>query len=335
MIEISQVAAVVTTINSPTEAISRLAKLSTNPVYIVGDLKSPNIYDAENTLFFDKDFKSTHPFVSLLPFNHYSRKMIGYIEALQNPNIKYILDTDDDNIPYDSNVFSPLQNLHHKLLVGSHNQFLNIYSFFTNEHIWPRGLPLEYILSDNDCTVIDDCNFENIGIFQGLADKDADVDAIYRLVFNKFVDFDKHRFVALNSNIFCPFNSQNTIFDRTFAPLLYLPATTSFRFTDILRGIVAQPVVWSQDKLVGFYSPTVYQNRNEHNIFKDFVDELPMYLDVEKAADIALSNTKSSTSISDNLYNIYIQLEKASIVKPSEIVLLENWIQSLQNIGIV
>ena len=102
-----------------------------------------------------------------------------------------------------------------------------------------------------------------IGIWQGLADLDPDVDAIYRLTSNKEVTFDKGDPIVLGKETWCPFNSQNTLFaSPQFFPLLYLPAFVTFRFTDILRGYVAQPILQAAGYRLGFTEATVYQDRN-------------------------------------------------------------------------
>ena len=68
--------------------------------------------------------------------------------------------------------------------------------------------------------------------------------------------------------------------------LLYLPAHVTFRFTDILRGLVAQPILWAAGYQLGFTRATVVQERNPHELLEDFESESPGYLRVEKIVDI-------------------------------------------------
>lgn len=115
-------------------------------------------------------------------------------------------------------------------------------------------------------------------IQQGLADENPDVDAIYRLTFPLPQNFRSDRRVALGSGAWCPFNSQNTTWYPEAFPLLYLPAYCSFRMTDIWRSFVAQRIAWANGWSVLYHEPTVWQDRNDHDLMRDFADEIPGYM---------------------------------------------------------
>ena len=53
------------------------------------------------------------------------------------------------------------------------------------------------------------------------------------------------------------------------------------RATDIWRSIIAQVILFNDNKDIMFHSPNVYQKRNPHILMRDFKDEIPVYLDVE------------------------------------------------------
>ena len=93
---------IITTINSPTEAIRRHIANPDYDVIIVGDKKTPDSYKDEDCIFLDvKTQKELFPVLSeLIPYNHYGRKNLGYLYAIQQ-DYKVIYETDDDNIPYD------------------------------------------------------------------------------------------------------------------------------------------------------------------------------------------------------------------------------------------
>ena len=132
----------------------------------------------------------------------------------------------------------------------------------------------------------------------------------------------------------CPFNSQNTLFlEPSLFPLLYLPAFVTFRFTDILRGYVAQPVLQAAGYSLGFHQATVYQERNAHNLMQDFKDEIPFYLNAQLCMDIACANVSSDKTVGDNLYTIYCALNKEGIVPDNEIPLLESWLEDCRSVG--
>ena len=115
-------------------------------------------------------------------------------------------------------------------------------------------------------------------IQQGLANQNPDVDAIYRLVLPLPLDFVEAAPVALGKGAWCPFNSQNTTWWSEAFPLLYLPFHCSFRMTDIWRSFVAQRIAWENGWSILFHNATVFQERNEHSLIRDFEEEIPGYL---------------------------------------------------------
>ena len=170
-------------------------------------------------------------------------------------------------------------------------------------------------------------------IQQGLADDNPDVDAIYRLILPLPVRFRRDRRVALDRGVWCPFNSQNTAFWPEAYPLLYLPSYCSFRMTDIWRSFIAQRICWENDWRVLFHEPTVVQDRNEHNLMRDFRDELPGYLQNDNIREILelLPLRPGLEQIGANLQSCYQALVSASIIPETELPLLDAWLQDLEN----
>jgi hypothetical protein len=311
---------IITTINPPTKAITEFAKLSDWKVVVIGDKKTPTNWYLDNVKYLSDQGQLNFKFK--LPWNNYVRKMIGYLYAIQN-GADVIAETDDDNIPYEDWCFPEEAE---ECLVGK--GFENIYKHFSNLFIWPRGFPLQFTRKYNPIkTTIKNLP---VGIWQGLADQDPDVDAIYRLVGNGACMFRKRKPFALSKGLVSPFNSQNTLFKKEMFPLLYLPVTVNQRFADILRSYIAQPIMWVAGYHLGITQATVYQERNEHDLMKDFVDELPCYLHSERAYEIALKTVSKKNSIHGNLMNIYCELLNEKIVKEEEINYLCDW---LDNIG--
>src|SRR6056297_3221617 len=93
---------VITTINEKTKAITEFEKFSDWHVVIVGDKKSKPIENNVNLTYLSVQDQKKLGFsiVDALPFNHYTRKNIGYLYAMRE-GAEVIYDTDDDNIPYD------------------------------------------------------------------------------------------------------------------------------------------------------------------------------------------------------------------------------------------
>lgn len=326
-------AIVITSINNPTAAVHKYVQLSqTHKLLVVGDEKTPEWPSSEGwrmiTLqeqFRLKNLRS----IEFLPTNHYSRKMVGYLLAI-GEGVDGIIDTDDDNEPIEGYGFPQSQGLFEA--TAPNQGWVNIFKYFTDKEVWPRGLPLRNIRTTPG--PLGAKNEYRVGIFQGLADGDTDLDAIYRLTRdNPSISFQKRDPLVLEEGTLTPFNSQNTLFFPPVFPLLYLPTTVTFRFTDILRSVVAQPILWAAGLRLGFTKSTVYQDRNVHDLLSDFKSEVPMYLSIEKAAELAISATSNTESIETNLMNIYKSLAAHGIVMPEETKILECWLADLRTLG--
>ncbi len=317
---------VITSIYEPTEAVKRFSKCLDYNLLVVGDKKTPLDWSCPSVTFISvtAQQQAPNPFAKKIPFNHYSRKIYGYVKAIEE-GADIIVDTDDDNIPYDNWDFPAFQGHYDCLKEDLSN--INVYQLYSKQKIWPRGLPLELINTDfslqkhiqkRDC---------NIGVWQGLADHEPDVDAIYRLTCNETCIFDKREPLVLGKGTLSPFNSQNTAIIKPLFPLLYLPCYVSFRFTDILRAWVAQPIMWLHGYQLGFTEATVYQDRNPHDSMSDFISEISMYAEGAKVPAIVTEAISANASLSDNLFNAYVALEREKIVPKQELETLEIWLQ--------
>jgi hypothetical protein len=320
---------IITTIYPPTKSVKAFAHKKDYHLIVVGDKKTPSAWSNPNTEFISaREQERLHSeWVRFLPWNHYSRKMVGYLSAIEQ-GADIIIDTDDDNIPCAQWGFPDFEGTFST--IPEKGGFFNVY-YFTEQKIWPRGFPLQRINNKN--SVFGDCfskTMVSIGVWQALANGDPDVDAIYRLTDNTPCLFEDKNPIVLGCETVCPFNSQNTACRKELFPLLYLPAYVTFRFTDILRGLVAQPIMWAAGYHLGFTSPTVFQERNFHDYLKDFESEIPCYLYAERVVELCCEATKTNVSVADNLYNSYEMLLKHGVVVEHEINLLEVWLKRLQ-----
>ncbi|HSH31499.1 MAG TPA: STELLO glycosyltransferase family protein [Candidatus Saccharimonadales bacterium] len=319
---------IITSIFTPTEAVKRFAAIRGWQLVVVGDKKSPSSWHCDNVTFLSAQAQPDFGYkvADILPWNHYCRKMIGYLYAIEH-GADVIVDTDDDNIPYQDWAVLPFQKEYQTISAPG---FVNIYKYFSQQFIWPRGFPLNKILEDS--TPSEQLRHSKVGVWQFLADEDPDVDAIYRLTINQPVKFDKRNPIVLDEQTVCPFNSQNTAFIAELFPLLYLPAFVTFRFTDILRGLVAQPILWNCGYRLGFGGATVVQKRNPHDYLKDFESEIPVYLYAEKIIDIVQAAISKRGTITQNMLAAYESLQKHGIVNSQEIRLLQSWIQDVERL---
>lgn len=317
---------VFTTIQQPTPGVKAWCALKDWKVIGIGDRKTPLPWVQENCIFLTdgQQEKEQNAFIKALPWNHYTRKMVGYAWAM-TLGADVIVDVDDDNIPKEDWSLLPFDG---RYLVTNKGEFVNVYTFFTAAPIWPRGFPLRRVLQESATTL--DPKDAKIGVWQMLVDKDPDVDAIHRLTW-RWGDsyFDNRPPVVLGFGSTCPFNSQSTAWRKELFPLLYLPSV-NFRFTDILRSLVAQPIMWQLGYHVGFTGPTVVQERNLHDPLADFESEIPMYLHSERIPAIVEEATKSEKTIFDKLWAAYVALLNEKIVDQKEMQRLGLWIKEFE-----
>src|SRR3569832_2878412 len=139
--------------------------------------------------------------------------------------------------------------------------------------------------------------------------------------------------LVLEEKVVTPFNSQNTMFRRPLFPLLFLPATATFRFTVILRGLVAQPMMWLHGYRLGFLDATVVQKRNPHDYFKDFDSEIPMYEHVEKVVGLVQAAIATGESVAANIRRASVALAANAIVKNEELPILDAWLTDMGSLG--
>lgn len=201
--------------------------------------------------------------------------------------------------------------------------------------IWPRGLALDWIFKAAPALSEFPARDAICPIQQGLADDNPDVDAIYRLCRALPFTFERGESVALGQGAWCPFNSQNTTwFPQAFA-LLYLPALCSFRMTDIWRSFVAQRVCWANSWSVLFHRATVRQERNDHNLMRDFEDEISGYTKNDKIASTlaAIDLPAGEQHVGSNLRRCYEVLISKGFLPQDEIVLVDAWLHDLGKVS--
>jgi hypothetical protein len=335
---------IITTINAPSLAIRKYIENPLIDTIIVADTKTPVAdYEFLDCIFLSLELQqelapSLH---KLLPLNHYSRKNMGYLYAIKS-GYQNIIETDDDNIPlenWSARTLKPesLEGATHYFVNGP--KTINIYNFYTDIHIWPRGLPLSRILNKSSQTNLIHCQspdfFSDVSIIQGLADGDPDVDAIFRLTAiesQSSVFFnDTKAFYALGAGSYCPANTQNTLWRNPLDfHLLYIPSYVSFRFCDILKMYVAQALIRRSGRNIVFQGSTVFQDRNPHDFFKDFLQEYEMYVHVEKLIDLLDQHLENPVDETREIISIYHKLVLQGIIKdPREMSLLKEWLECI------
>ena len=259
---------------------------------------------------------------------------------IENNKINHFtFDTRNNNLflKYYSNTTELKPNVNNDTISGifkeemlcSVSGFANIYKIYTNQHIWPRGIPPNNININITPEITNTkTNLKSV-VIQGLVNNDPDVDAHYRININSnsfYFDKNEQYDIILDKYCVCPFNTQNTFWiDSSMFYAMYLPVSVTFRYTDILRGFIALYQLWKNDKTIKFTFPTAEQIRNVHDLNKDYESEIPMYNTAELVIQL-LNNNKNAT-----MQEIYIILEENNIIDKTELDVLNEWLNLINN----
>jgi hypothetical protein len=265
----------------------------------------------------------------LLPVGHYARKNLAYLAAIHQ-GASCIYETDDDNAPNEQWVVRDEVVANCRVVEADENRWVNVYRYFSKENVWPRGLPLDEIRKEIP-EAATDYSAKRAPIQQGLVNGSADVDAIWRLVMDREFFFEPGASVYLEPGNWCPFNTQTTWWWPVAYPLLYIPSYCSFRMCDIWKSFVAQRCLWELDMGIVFHAPEVYQDRNVHDLMRDFRDEIPGYDKNREICEIlaGVELKKGETAVSENLLICYEALVQKEIFPFKELDLLKAWVSAV------
>jgi hypothetical protein len=336
-----------TTIFPPTAATRGLIGAAARHdarVVVAGDFKGPKDYEigedsARRVDFLSLEAQLAGPFALArqLPVNHYARKNIAYLHSIRG-GASCIYETDDDNAPRPS-WLPRSERLESVRTVASHSsdggRWVNVYRYFTGENVWPRGFPLEE-LRNEDIAAEGALATQKSSIQQGLANRMPDVDAIWRLTQEREIFFEDGSTVLLAPGNWCPFNTQSTWWWPAAFPLLYVPSYCTFRMCDIWKSFVAQRCLWAMGQGVAFHAAEVEQDRNVHDLFRDFEQEIPGYTQNKRICSIlmGLALAPGAEAATSNLRLCYAALVSAGIFPEKELQLVDAWIDDLARIGV-
>lgn len=321
---------IITTIHPKSKAIQQYEKKYPDwQLVIVGDKKTPTLTTSSHSTYLsiERQRQLGYHLLKHCPYNHYTRKNIGYIYAIKQ-GADIIYDTDDDNLPYAD--WKQPDFFNHRQ-INSQALYFNVYQYFTKKPIWPRGFPLDELQSKPSFSIQQLAKPSVIGIWQGLVNLDPDVDALYRLIVHDVTVFQKKPAVHLPRGMYCPFNSQNTFWTKALFPLLYLPGMVPMRFCDILRGYIAQELMWQYHYQLGFMQAIVYQKRNQHNLLDDFNDEISMYQQTKPIIKLlqSIRYSKNIRLLGQNIQATYTQLYQQGFIPKQEVLAVKAWLRDI------
>ena len=324
---------VITSIQGPTGSVLAMLDKATEAgfgIIVVGDRKTPAADWPAGIRFVDIEEQQRlgYTLAALLPENHYARKNLGYLLTMSLGS-QSIFDTDDDNAPLDNWRARSLTTPARPCLCTG---WINTYRWFSDVHIWPRGLPLIHARQNADLPALGCASEVESPIQQGLANGSPDVDAVWRLVMDQDITFRDDASLQLPDGAWCPFNSQSTWWFPSAYPLMYLPSFVSFRMTDIWRSFIAQRCLWAMGQTLVFHGPEMFQDRNPHNLLRDFEQEVSGYLDNDRIREILEQTALASgaDAVSANLRLCYQALIQAGIIPDRELPLVDAWIADVE-----
>ncbi len=327
---------VITSIQAPTPSVRAMTTAALEQGFsliVIGDRKTPAASWAEGVEFVSIESQADLglKLAACLPENHYARKNLGYLMAMAK-GAPCIYDTDDDNAPLP--IWKP-RRLKTRARPCMHAGWVNAYQWFSELHVWPRGLPLEHARQGVAASATGPLAEIEAPIQQGLANGSPDVDAVWRLLMDQDVSFNSAESVSLGAGVWCPFNSQSTWWFPAAYPLLYLPSFVSFRMTDIWRSFIAQRCLWALGSGVVFHGAEVFQDRNPHNLLRDFEQEVPGYLGNERFRMVLepLDLASGAEATGANLHRCYEALVAAGLVPAEEMPLVEAWLADVGTTG--
>ena len=261
---------ITTTINNPTEAIYKFDNMSDWKLIVIGDKKTPSNYNLTNGIYLSPEDQENYDknLSDAIGWNCIQRRNFGLLKAYEL-GADIVATIDDDNIPLD--------NWGNNLMISKE---INLDYYLTDEiafdplsvtnhkNLWHRGFPLQLLskrkfkkIKKNICPDIQ-ADFWN---------GDPDIDAICRMEHMPECKFNENYF-PFSSNKFSPFNSQNTFLSKKVIKDYFL-----FPHIGRMDDIWASYYVESLGFKVVYNYPTVYQDRNEHDLTIDLKKEVIGY----------------------------------------------------------
>lgn len=262
---------VTTTINPPTKAIQAFQTMKDWDLVVAGDKKTPRDYHLERGVYLSPEEQEKYdPALSeAIGWNCIQRRNFAFLWA-KDMKADIVALVDDDNIP--------LPGWGENLLLGREVEV----NFFETDQpafdpigatnyprLWHRGFPVQLVArrdysrkSRRQVRVDIQADFWN---------GDPDVDAFCRIEHAPECAFDPAAF-PLASNRMAPFDSQNTFISGALLQDYFVLPHVG-RMDDIWISYYLQ----AKGKQVVYQRPSVYQERNEHDLTRDLRNEFIGY----------------------------------------------------------
>lgn len=260
-----------TTINPPTKAILGFQGMKDWELVVAGDKKTPKDYHLERGIYITPEEQEAYdPALSdAIGWNCIQRRNFALLWA-HEMKADIVAIVDDDNIPYEGWGTNLL--LGQEVNAKFHSTDLPAFDPVgaTNyPHLWHRGFPLQ-LLPKRDYTKVTERTIVP-DVQADFWNGDPDIDAICRMEHAPECTFDEKYFPMTGSAI-SPFNSQNTFITGRWLKDYFLFPKIG-RMDDIWAAYYVQAL----GARVVFAKPSVYQERNIHDLVRDMRQEYMGY----------------------------------------------------------
>ena len=272
-----------TTINKPTKALKLFAKNKKCKLIVALDRKSKK-FELKNSIVLSTKYqeKKWPKLSKLVGWNCIQRRNFAILEAFER-GADIIALIDDDNIPYKNWFKNIYVNKQIKCKeIKTNKKIFDPVGYSNYPTLWHRGLPLQLV--NNRKYKSTKKKFFKPDIQANFWNGDPDIDAVCRMIFKPECNFKKNLFPFFSRKI-SPFNSQNTLISRKVIKDYFL-----FPHIGRMDDIWASFYVTSKKYKVLYGKPTVYQQRNVHNLIKDFKDEYIGYTNSLQLVDDLYKN---------------------------------------------
>lgn len=75
-----------------------------------------------------------------------------------------------------------------------------------------------------------------------------------------------------------------------------------------------------------------FQERNQHDLLKDFIDEMDLYLKTDQLLTL-LGEPLNGTSVADRMLYLFDLLYVNTMIKQADVDLVYAWLQDLETVG--
>lgn len=277
---------------------------------IIGDLKTPKSVKSycnqfDNVVYLDVEAQQKEfgdlALTKFIPFNSIDRRNFAYLFCIKqgmDPN-DVLITLDDDNFLQEKDFLnkhgSKIYN--GKTVSANRATWYNALEPFYEEPIFMRGFSPFDRKKNKDRIVVSESKETMIAMNQGLWEKNPDVDAIERVrgLKGKYKIKRKEKLILAN-NIICPLDTQNTAYLNSFWLTAFLCPYVG-RFDDIFSSYISKRIADHFGYSVSYGSPVVYQERNAHDDYEDFLLELQGMATVDTLTSFLWNIEMTSTTI--------------------------------------